>query len=70
MGLTPSRFSTRRGRLIGPGILITLGVILLLDHVVPGWGFHKTWPVLLVVIGALKLIEAFQPPRPPEGPQL
>ncbi len=70
MGLTPSRSSARRGGLIGPGILITLGVILLLDHVVPGWGFHRTWPVLLVVIGALKLIDSFQPPRPPQGPQV
>lgn len=70
MGVTPSRFSTHRGRLTGPGILIALGVILLLDKVVPGWGLGRTWPVLLVVIGALKLIDSFQPPRPPEGPRV
>ncbi len=40
-------------------ILITLGVLFLLDQ----WrgdylSFHNTWPVLLLVIGAIKLGEA------------
>ncbi len=53
----------------GPVVLIGLGLMLLLDQVVPGWSFGKTWPVLLVVIGVTKLIDVSQPPRPPEGPR-
>jgi len=50
--------------------LITLGVILLLDQFVPGWGIGRTWPVLLVVIGVVKLLESGRAPRPPEGPRV
>jgi membrane-bound ClpP family serine protease len=53
-----------------PIVLITLGLMFLAEHLVPGWGIHRTWPVLLVVIGVLKLIDATQPPRPPEGPRV
>jgi membrane-bound ClpP family serine protease len=48
-------------------MLIILGVMFLLEQLVPGWGIHKTWPVLLVVFGVLKLLDVTQPPRPPEG---
>jgi len=51
-------------------VLITLGVIFLLDQIVPGWGFRKTWPVLLVVIGVLKLLDSTQSPQPPRGPRV
>jgi hypothetical protein len=44
--------------------------MFLLDEFAPEWGFRRTWPVLLVVIGILKLIEASRPPRPPAGPRL
>ncbi len=49
---------TCRG-LMWPAILITLGVLFLLDQ----WrgdylSFHNTWPVILLVIGAIKLGEA------------
>ena len=63
--MTPSY----RGSLTWPVLLITLGVMFLLDEFEPQWGFHRTWPVLLVVIGILKLIEASRPPRPPAGPR-
>jgi hypothetical protein len=43
------------------------GVLFLLDQLVPGWGIGKTWPVLLIVIGVLKLVDISRPPRPPEG---
>jgi hypothetical protein len=56
--------------LVVPIILIALGVMFLLGQFVPGWGFGKTWPVLLVVIGVVKLFEATQAPRPPEGPRV
>ena len=39
---------------MGPAVLITLGVLLMLDqlHYVQ---FHNTWPVLLIVIGLIKI---------------
>jgi len=40
------------------------------DQFVPGWGISKTWPVLLVVLGVMKLMDSTRPPRPPEGPRL
>ena len=40
----------------GPVMLITLGVLLSIDHFgsVP---FYRTWPVLLIVFGVFKLAE-------------
>jgi membrane-bound ClpP family serine protease len=70
MGLTPTPSSHYRGSLTWPIVLITVGVLFMLDQFVPHWGFHRTWPVILVVIGILKLIDATQPPRPPRGPSV
>jgi hypothetical protein len=41
---------------MGPAILVTLGVLLLMSemHVV---GFDYTWPVLLIVIGVVKVLQ-------------
>ena len=64
---TPARY--RRG-LMFPVLLMVLGVIFLLDQLAPGWGVHKTWPLLLIVIGVFKLLEINRPPRPPEGPRV
>jgi hypothetical protein len=44
--------------LMGPVILITIGVLFLVGRENWMWGFHRTWPVILLVIGALKLGEA------------
>ena len=45
-----------RRRLLGPVMLFTVGTLCLLDtlNVV---GFHRTWPVLLLVVGGAKLIQ-------------
>ncbi len=48
---------TCRG-LMGPAVLITLGVLFLIGRLDWGYSFGKLWPVLLLVIGAVKLIEA------------
>jgi membrane-bound ClpP family serine protease len=53
-----------------PILLILLGVMLLFDQFVPGWGIGKTWPLLLVVFGVFKLLDSRRPPRPPEGPRI
>jgi len=66
--------------LMGPAVLITLGVLFLLNE----WrgdyfSFHYTWPVLLIVIGLIKLAESLasseghgatgvQPPSAPGNP--
>lgn len=55
---------------MGPVILITLGIMFLADQFIPGWGIWKTWPLLLVVIGVLKLVDSTRPPRAPRGPQI
>jgi hypothetical protein len=43
---------------MGPVILITIGVIFLIGEM--GWGlrFRDLWPVILIVIGAVKVYEA------------
>jgi hypothetical protein len=70
MGSTMPLVTRRSPSLTGPVVLITLGAILLLDQFVPGWGIGKTWPILLVVIGVVKLLESGRPPRPPAGPRV
>ncbi len=44
--------------LMGPVVLITLGVLFLLDHVNSYLSFGRTWPVILLAIGALKILES------------
>ncbi len=39
----------------GPIILITIGTLFAVDHFTP-YGFARTWPVLLIVIGLLTLV--------------
>jgi hypothetical protein len=43
--------------LMGPAILVTIGVLLLFNefHLVR---FHYTWPVILIVIGVVKVLVA------------
>jgi len=61
--------------LMGPAILITIGVLFLVQQ--SHWDYHfgKTWPVILLVIGAVKLAEALASDAghgtqqiPPPGP--
>ena len=42
--------------LMGPAVVITIGVLLLLDQVRGGYlSFGNTFPVILIVIGAISL---------------
>ena len=57
----------------GPLMLMTLGVLVLIDYM-GIYGFSRTWPILLIVFGVLTLLEKIaQPPRsdrypvPPRG---
>ncbi len=51
----------------GPIILITLGTLFALGQFTP-YGFHRTWPVLLIVFGVLKLLERGTGGRQQTGP--
>jgi len=45
--------------LMGPAIIITVGVLFLLDQVRGGnFSFENTYPVILIVIGAISLAAA------------
>ena len=60
----------------GAFVLITLGVLFLLNNLYPAdFRFARMWPVILIVIGVVKIVEYFQGPatvaagdEPPERP--
>jgi hypothetical protein len=47
----------RTRKLMGPAILVTLGVLFLLDNT-GRMEFHRTWPAILLVIGVVKLMQS------------
>jgi hypothetical protein len=50
--------------MLGPLLLIVIGVLFLLNNMYPGvFRFGKMWPLILIVIGLSKVIEYFQAPR-------
>ena len=42
---------------MGPAMLVTLGVLFLLDSI-SRVGFRRTWPAILLVIGVVKLMQS------------
>jgi hypothetical protein len=40
-----------------PALMVTLGVLFLMDNL-QGPGFERTWPLILLVIGAVKLLQS------------
>ena len=48
----------------GPVLLIVVGILFALDQA-GYWGFERTWPVLFIVYGVLKLLERVVAPPPP-----
>lgn len=72
------RRCTIRG-LMGPAVIITVGVLFLLDQMSRGnFTFWNTYPVILIVIGIISLaaaassaeghISGMMPPQPPMAP--
>jgi hypothetical protein len=51
----------------GPIVLIAIGVLCAVHQagVLP---FSRTWPLLIIVLGVMKLIERWNAPRPPFPP--
>jgi len=45
---------------MGPAVLITLGLLFLLANT-SSYPFQRTWPILLIVIGAIKLVRYVVP---------
>jgi hypothetical protein len=52
----------------GPILLITLGILLAIDHS-GGMRLVRTWPVLIIAFGLLKLAEFAIGNQPPVNPQ-
>jgi hypothetical protein len=46
--------------MMAPAVLITLGILFLLDNLGMR-GFHDTWPLLLIVIGIVKVLQYTAP---------
>lgn len=60
VGASPSRCYCDRCRmrgLMGPAVLVTIGVLSLLESV-SRFGWHRTWPILILVIGIVKLMQS------------
>jgi hypothetical protein len=59
----------RSRRLIGPAIITTIGILFLLSELDVA-NFNRTWPIILLVIGAAKLLQSSVGPGPsvPPGP--
>ena len=53
--------------MLGPLLLIVIGVLFLLRNLYPYFGFEKMWPVILIVIGLAKVFEYFQSQPPNEN---
>jgi Domain of unknown function (DUF5668) len=47
----------------GPILLITVGVLMVIDYNTP-FSFSRTWPALIIVFGLLKLLERMAGPAP------
>jgi len=46
---------------MGPMMLIVIGILFLLNNLFPyQFRFGRMWPVILIVIGVVKVIEYFQ----------
>ena len=48
----------RLNDLMGPVMMITVGVLFLIDYSSSRVGFHQLWPVFLIVIGAMKVLQS------------
>jgi hypothetical protein len=46
---------------MGPIVLITLGILFMLQMTSWRFPFRDTWPVLLVVIGAVQILQRLMP---------
>ncbi len=67
---TPVQASTLVQAIRGPIMLIVLGALVEIDYA-GVYGFWRTWPILIILFGLLKLLEHAGPKPPvsyPGGP--
>jgi hypothetical protein len=64
--MTNADWATLVRAIRGPILLITVGTLFAIDHA-GGYGFTRTWPVLIIVLGILKLLESTAGKGPVEG---
>jgi len=57
----------RQGGLMGPVVLITIGALFLIGKLGLGYSFGQLWPILLIVIGLVKLFESMRPRNDTSG---
>ena len=50
----------RMAGMMGPAVLVTLGTLFLIGEF-SSFEFHRSWPVLLLVIGIVKLLQYTAP---------
>ena len=53
--------SNGRYSLMGPAVLITVGAVFLLHQWRPDLHMGRLWPVILIVIGAIRLASSLAP---------
>ena len=54
--------------MMGPVVLITIGVLFLIGKMRFGYGFIDLWPILLIVIGVVKVVSAMASTEGHTGP--
>ncbi len=56
----PSYKSEKNRRILGGIIVISVGLIFLLNSLFPWIGWNKLWPVILIAVGIIIMIQAFK----------
>jgi hypothetical protein len=51
----------RMAGLMGPVVLVTIGTLFLIQELSDRLEFHQTWPLLLIVIGIVKVLQHTAP---------
>jgi hypothetical protein len=51
----------------GPILLITLGILFAI-HEAGILRFSRTWPLIIIIVGVMKLVERLAMPHPPVPP--
>ena len=55
------RAPRERANIMGGVVLIVLGLLFLLHNVLPDFSFGDYWPVLLIIIGVILLLQRRKP---------
>ena len=57
---TPSERKDNNGNIVAGVILITLGILFLIDRYFPDIDFRDLWPWILIVVGVLILVRGLK----------